>query len=266
MLSHPLREKLRELNLSGMLETMPVREEQAERDRLSPCEFLALLLEDEIERRRQNKLVRSEKAAGFESPRRLSQFDFAAVPTLSRSLVSEMATCQFIARHENWLIYGPTGVGKSHLATAIGYEAIRRGMRVVAGQTHHLIADLVGSRSDPSHSRRLARLANCDLLVLDDFGLRPFTPYGAEELYELIRRRYEQGSIVLTSNRAPEEWPGVFADGLLASAALDRLTHHAHITCIEADSFRQRSRHLASSPEAAPEPAQEPAVTLPKHA
>jgi DNA replication protein DnaC len=242
MLTHPLLGKLKQLRLSGMLETMAAREELARTTHLSCTEFLALLLDDEIERRRQTRLLRQEQAAGFECPRRLSQFDFSAAPTLDRAHVLEMASCQFIARHENWLICGPTGTGKSHLATAIGYEAIRQGMRVVSGHTHHLAADLIAGRSDGSHARRLNKLVACELLILDDFGLRPFSPSGAEEMYELIRRRYERGSIVLTSNRAPEEWPAVFGDGLLASAALDRLTHHAHVTCIEGVSYRQRGR------------------------
>jgi DNA replication protein DnaC len=242
MLTHPLLPKLRQLKLSGMLETLEARTQLAQETALSPTEFLALLLDDEIERREQGRLLRQEREAGFESPKRLSQFDFAAAPTVNRSEVLERASCQFVARHENWLVYGPTGTGKSHLATAIGFEAIKQGMRVVAGPTHHLVADLLGSRGTPLYGRRLRRLVACDLLILDDFGLRNFALSGAEEIYEVIRLRYEKGSILLTSNRAPSEWPAVFGDGLIASAALDRLTHHAHLTCIEGESYRQRRR------------------------
>ena len=247
MLTHPLLPKLKELKLSGMLETLPAREELARTDGLSCAEFLALLLEDEIDRRRQGKLLRAEQAAGFEKPRRLSQFDFAKAPSVSRSQVIELFSCQFIVRHENWLIYGPSGLGKSHLATALGFEALKQGMRVVCGQTHLLVADLIGSRGTPMHQKRLNRLLACDLLILDDFGLRLLPRSGGEELYEIIRRRYETGSIVLTSNRAPEEWPQVFGDSLLASAALDRLTHHAHMTCVEGESFRQMERRSRAS-------------------
>jgi DNA replication protein DnaC len=242
MLTHPLLPKLRELKLSGMLETLEARTQLAQEKQLCPTEFLALLLDDEIERREQGRLLRQEREAGFESPKRLSQFDFSAAPTISRTEVLEMASCQFVARHQNWLLCGPTGTGKSHLATAIGFEAIKQGMRVVAGPTHHLIADLIGSRGTPLYARRLRRLVACDLLILDDFGLRNFALSGAEELYEVIRLRYEKGSILLTSNRAPAEWPAVFGDGLIASAALDRLTHHGHLTCIEGESYRQRRR------------------------
>ena len=248
MLNHSLQPKLKELRLSGMLDTLQERAQYAQIHQLSPVEFLALLLDDEIERRHQAQLLRREKEARFECPKRLTQFDFSAVPTLDRGLVTEMGTCQFITAHENWLLSGPTGVGKSHLACAMGYEAIKRGYRVLAYATHRLLADLFAARADGSYGRRMRRVSDVDLLILDDFGLRPVSSTGAEDLYEIIHQRYERGSILLTSNRAPSEWAEVFGDGLLASAALDRLTHHARITAITGESYRQKHRRKEPKP------------------
>lgn len=242
MLAHTLLPKLKELRLSGMLEMLEERAQYATQHQLAPVEFLALLLDDEIERRRQAQLARREKEARFECPKRLVQFDFNATPTLDRRLVQEMASCQFIQSHENWLLSGPTGLGKSHLASAIGYEAIKQGYKVLSYPTHRLLAELFASRADGTYTRRLQKIVSTDLLILDDFGLRPVSSSGAEDLYEIIQQRYERGSIVLTSNRAPSEWAEIFGDGLLASAALDRLTHHAHVTCCTGESYRQRQR------------------------
>ena len=250
MLSHPLLPKLRELKLSGMLDTLEERAQLATDQTLSPVEFLALLLDDEIDRRHRNVRLRREKQAGFDCPKRLSQFDFAAIPTLDKPLVLEMATCRFVAERQNWLVHGPTGVGKSHLASATGLEAIQRGYTVLSASTHRLLADLFASRADGSYQRRMNRLAAVNLLVLDDFGLRPLPPQGADDLYEVIHRRYERGSILLTSNRDPSEWAELFGDSLLASAALDRLTHHARITAITGESYRQRQRRKEAAPRA----------------
>jgi DNA replication protein DnaC len=248
MLTHPLLPKLKELRLSGMLESLEERAAMAQSQQLSPVEFLALMLEDELERRHQRTQARRQKEAGFESLKLLADFDFAAVPTLDRKLVLEMATCQFILAKENWLICGPTGVGKSHLATAIGHEAIRRGLKVLSFATHRLLSELLAARADGAHQRLLAKLAAVELLIIDDFGLRPISSQGAEDLYEIISRRYERGSILLTSNRSPSEWADAFGDALLASAALDRLTHHARVTVITGDSYRQRHRRPARQP------------------
>ena len=150
MLNHSLQPKLKERRLSGRLDTLQERAQYAKTQQLSPVEFLALLLDEEIERRHQAQLLRREKQARFECPKRLTQFDFSAVPTLDRGLVVEMATCQFMAAHHNWLVSGPTGVGKSHLASAIGHEAIKRGYRVLAYPTHRLLGELYAARADGS--------------------------------------------------------------------------------------------------------------------
>ncbi len=247
MLTHPLLPKLKELRLSGMAESLEERAELARDQKLSPVEFLALLLDDEIERRARRLQERREREAGFEGMKLLSQFDFSAVPTLDRSLVLEMATCAFIQRKENWLICGPTGLGKSHLATAVGYEAIKRGMKTLSFQTHQLLSELYASRADGGFEKLIRKVGMVDLLILEDLGLRPISREGADDLYEIIHRRYEKGSIILTSNRSPSEWGELFGDALLASAALHRLMHHARVTVITGESYRQRERRKPPS-------------------
>jgi DNA replication protein DnaC len=259
MLTHPLLPKLKALKLSGMSLTLDTRAGQASQEQLSPVEFLALLLDDELERRQQHRLQRVLGESGVDPSKSLAQFDFGAVPQLNRHLVMELASGGFIARGENWLTVGPSGVGKSHLAHAIAFEALKRGQSVYLGSAHRVLADLHAARADGTFARRFTRLCTVDLLVLDDFALLPLPPHGAEDLYEIIRERYERRSMAMTSNRALQEWPPAFGDSLLASAALDRLTHHAHTLAITGQSFRQRGRRkeetfLNSPPEPPAEP------------
>ena len=242
MSTHPLLPKLRKLKLSGMLQTLDVRVAQADERQLSSMEFLALLLDDELERREQQHLVHSLASSGCDSLKTLTQFDFAAAPAINRSLIQELATCTFLARHENILFCGPTGVGKSHLANALAIEALKRNYRVLCKPTHRLLNDLHAARASGAYARLLMRVLHCDLLVLDDFGLQTLAPQAVQDLYEIITERYEHGSLIMTSNRAFEEWAEVFNNDLLASAALDRLTHHSHTLTFQGDSFRQRSR------------------------
>lgn len=242
MSAHPLLPKLRQLKLSGMLQTLDLRAAQAIERQLSPLEFLALLLDDELERRSQQRLVHRLALSGCDSLKSLAQFDFSAAPGVNRMLIQDLATCAFIPRHENILLCGPTGVGKSHLANAIAVEALKREYRVLSRPTHRLLNDLHAARANGAHSRLLARFLRCDLLVLDDFGLQALSAQAVQDLYEIITERYERGSLIITSNRAFEEWAEIFNNDLLASAALDRLTHHTHTLIIRGDSFRQRNR------------------------
>lgn len=239
---HPLLPKLRSLKLSGMLNTLEVRTEEATRERLSPGEFLALLLDDELERREQGRLKLRLQEAGWSDGKTLARFDFAATPSLNRTVVTELATCKFIERHQNLLVCGPTGVGKSHLLSALCYEAVRRGYRVIMRPVHQLLNDLQAARADGTYGRKMVRLGAVDFLVLDDFGLRPLSAQAVDDLYEIISQRYERLSIGITSNRALEEWAEVFGNSLLASAALDRLTHHVQMLTITGRSYRQLGR------------------------
>ncbi len=252
MMAHPLLPKLRQLKLGGMAQTLDVRATQATQQQLTPVEFLALLLDDELERRGQQRLAHRLAQSGCDEQKTLARFDFAAAPGLNRAFIQDLATCAFIARHENALVCGPTGVGKSHLVNAVAIEALKRDHTVLYRNTHRLLTDLNAARASGMYPRLLARLLTVGLLVLDDFGLQPLAAQAAQDLYDLLSERYEHGSIIVTSNRAFDEWPAAFGNDLLASAALDRLTHHAHSLIIRGESYRQRSRRKeASSSKAA---------------
>jgi DNA replication protein DnaC len=242
MLNHPLATRLRQLKLSGMLLSLENRAAQVAESGLSPTEFLALLLDDELERRNQAKFGRALKESGIEEGKTLAQFDFAAAPQLNRTLILELATASFVGRAENLLLCGPTGTGKSHISHALAFEALKRGHSVWVRPAHRLLADLNAARADGSYRRRFAKLCALDLLAIDDLGLRPLSVQASEDLYEIIQERYERRSLIVTSNRALHEWPEIFSDSLLASAALDRLTHHSQTIVIQGRSYRQRGR------------------------
>jgi len=240
-LNHQLVPFLRRLRLSGILETLEARNRQAIDEQWSYVEFLARLLEDESERRAQKQLALRIRRAALNATKTLEDFDFKFNPTINRQQVLHLASCDYIRQKRNALLCGPTGVGKTHLAQALAHEACRQGFDVLFTDTQRMLRHLNGGRADGTLDKRLQVYVRPQLLVLDDFGLKPLQPPGPEDLYDVINGRYEQGSILLTSNRAPTEWPELFGDPLLASAGLDRLAHLAQVLVITGTSFRARA-------------------------
>ena len=241
-LKHQLTPHLKHLRLSGILETLEARNRQAIDGKWSYVEFLSRLLEDEVERRAQKQLLLRLRRGALNATKTLETFDFAFNPTINRQQILSLAACDYIRHKRNLLICGPTGVGKTHLAQALGQEACRQGFQVLFINTHKMLQHLNGGRADGSWERRLNVYLRPDLLVLDDFGLKPLQPPAPEDLYDVVNERYERGSIMVTSNRAPSEWPDLFRDPLLASAGLDRLLHRAEVVIIRGTSFRAQGR------------------------
>jgi DNA replication protein DnaC len=241
MIDHHLMTDLRTLKLGGFAETLELRCTQAEKDELSHLAFLTLVVKDEIERREAKKLaVRIEKAS-FQEAKTLEGFDFSFNPKIKRGTVTDLATCLFIEKREHLLIYGKTGVGKTHIAQAIGHEACRRGYSVLFVKAVKMLRQLFASRADQSWERQIKKYLHPDLLIIDDFGLTALSPLQAEDIYEVVTERHLRSSILITSNRPPQDWVALFPDPVMANSALDRLSHHAHHIMIdEGDSYRRK--------------------------
>jgi len=229
---------LKKLRLSGVLHTLDLRIKEAVDSDLSHTEFLFRLCADEVERREAKQLDLRMRRASFESTKRLEDFEWSFNPQIPKAKVVDLATCHFIDKRENVLLIGHTGVGKSHIAQAIGERACRAGHSVYYVSAHRMLAQLRAARADQSLDKRMLRFTAPDLLIVDDLGLRPLEGDEPIDLYEIVRARYERGSMILTSNRDLEEWYPLFRDDLMASAAMDRLLHHAHVVVMQGHSFR----------------------------
>jgi DNA replication protein DnaC len=229
---------LKKLRLSGILETLDLRKKEAVDDDLGHAEFLYRLLSDEVERREAKQLGLRLRRASFEHGKTLEDFDFRFNDQVPKGAILDLATCAFIDKRENILFVGQAGVGKSHLAQALGHRACRGGHKVLFIGAQAMLKELRASRGDGTYDRRLLRFTAPDLLIIDDLGLRPLRGDEPMDLYEVIRGRYERGATIITSNRDEDELGTLFGDPLLASAAMDRLLHHAHVIAIEGPSYR----------------------------
>jgi DNA replication protein DnaC len=230
---------LKQLRLSGILDSLEARNRQALDGKLAYTEFLSLLIHDEVARREQKKFQLRLRRATFRAAKTLEQFDFERLPKLNRTLVHDLATGRYLDERAPVLIVGPCGTGKSHLAQALGHCAIRQGVDVLFTTCAQLTASLNAARATGGYDRKLATLARVSLLIIDDFGLKPLRPPADEDLHDLIAERYEQCPTVVTSNLDFAEWDQAFpANRLLASATLDRLRHNAYCLVLDGESFR----------------------------
>ena len=258
-----LHTTLRQLRLSGLAQTLDVRLQEAAGHQLSHGEFLELVLQDELFVREERQVSRRVKAAAFRELRPLDEFDWSFNPSLPKKQIFDLATCRFVRENRDALFIGPPGVGKSFVAQAIGYQAIKQGFLVLYRSIFDLVRDFLHENALGDDDKLLARYLKPDLLIIDDMGMKQLPKRSGEYLFEIIMRRYETRSTIMTSNRPLEDWGKLIGDVPSATAILDRFLHHALVLSFSGKSYRLRNQggepDQAQSPD--PKPAKAPLGT-----
>jgi DNA replication protein DnaC len=243
---------LKQLRLGGIAAVLEPRLLQAQSEHMAPIDLISMLVSDELRRRADRLLERRTKQAGFrDAERSLDSFDFDFNKKMNRRIVYELAAGHFITKHEDALFLGPPGSGKSHLAQALGRAAIQQGHRVLYREAHVLIEEIADATIDGTRKDRLDELATVPLLIIDDLGMRKLPATAAEDLLEVVMRRYERASTLFTSNRPVEDWGKVLGDAAAVAAMLDRLLHHGHVLKCGPRSWRTKPSENLQQEQAA---------------
>lgn len=233
-----ISKKIQKIKMPGMHSTFEQRLKTASIEKWSYSTFLDTLLSDEIDLRNRKQLERRLAKSALPPDKTLETFDFEFNSKIPASLIRELATCKFVEEAQNIFLVGASGTGKSHLAEALGHEACRKGFDVLFYRCHNLFSWIHNGHGDGSYKRRIEHVVKIPLLILDDFGLQTLPEEHQEDLYEVICQRYEKKAIIITSNRDMDEWAGVFNNGLIGTAALDRLVHKGIEISFEGNSYR----------------------------
>lgn len=236
-----LRSRLKEFKLSGIYNSLDERLSFANEKSLSYTEFLELLFEDEYNNRLNNSYKKRYAKAKFPTHKTVEDFDFSFQPSVDKRIINDLLTCNFINEKRNVVLIGNPGTGKTHLSIAVGIKALMKGFKVLFVPVSEMLQALNASKADNSYWQKISYYLSFDLLILDELGFRKLPSYSADDFFEIVSKRYEKGSVVITTNKTFEQWSDIFADNVLATAILDRIVHYSTIIKINGPSYRAKS-------------------------